>query len=346
MKRVQAALLKMPRSAMKLLSAFSLAVVLLLCVRTLQMGGPISAPVLRHRMANATVNDPAVCVISRTNLASLARTSASLLSLASSGYPRLHLFLLRTGVHESSDPHEFEVLAARLNELLGDPVVDVLKLQPNAALHLFPKASREEVLLVSVDEAMEQLMVASVRDFCSSDWDIVTDTASELRARHPICSRDLIRPLCDYFLFAEADLYSSMLFPSTVDAMRNKRVAVAWDYVLSRHCASTTPSSCHEEAITTRHVTTAWQPQQIEMGAALVRVDYLRARPSMRFAAHKLRDGKRLTADELASAAGVFYARIASEKNHLKEDLIIVHQTWMLQQTEIEAKGEPEVKKI
>src|SRR4051812_39695647 len=76
---------------------------------------------------NISLELPGLCVVARTYTDSLHLAAVSLLSLASSSYPRLHLFLLRTDLRDV-DPLPFAKVANGVNSLLGNPTASLMAL--------------------------------------------------------------------------------------------------------------------------------------------------------------------------------------------------------------------------
>ena len=76
----------------------------------------------------------------------------------------------------------------------------------------------------------------------------------------------------------------------------------------------------------------AYKVARIDLGAAIVRADHLRQRPSLRFLADKLREKKSIDELDLSTLDGFFFERLVSEPEIHRDDLVVISNTWMLHQ--------------
>lgn len=243
-------------------------------------------------------------------------------------YPRLHLFLLRT---EADDSPEFIELAAALNRILEGSLVSVLALEVSAAKTHFPNAPDNALEWILVDLSMEVLLAASVRDYCASGWYQLLDGGIRTRSRHPICDGDLTLSLCDYLLVTKhASLYASELLPTLLPELRHRRVAVAWNYVTRKALPADEPGVCPPSGGAGAQVSAAFKAHHIEESSAVVQMEHLRRRPSLRFVLDAFRTSKDQTFDAEADHSGQFFSKLAAEPEIHKTDLVIIPKSWTL----------------
>lgn len=321
---------RLPRSALRLLSTFALAFFFLLCLRALTLP-PSDADFVLPRvfLGNVSMADPSICVISQTHAEAFRTTAASIFSISSSGYPRLHVFMLRL---DAAEQKVYTDIATGVNDMLGEPLVSILKLDAQATTATFPDAPPQSLSYLATDLAMELLMAATVRDFCATGWNSLVDLERS-RSRHRVCDTDLSQPLCDYFLFSSTGtLFANVLIPDVLQHMRLKRVAIGWNFVSSRTWPAHTVGVCPEEGGSYVHMTAAFERTRMENDAALVLAEHLRQRPSLRFMADKLRERKRVQEADVEWAGGAFFERLAAEPELRKEDLVLMPHAWMLRQ--------------
>ena len=169
-----------------------------------------------------------------------------------------------------------------------------------------------------------------MRDFCTSGWRILSDSGARLRNKHPVCELELSLPLCDYFLFARpTSLYADVLLPALLPEMRNKRVAIAWNFVSLREWPADSPGVCPRAGGTHCQMSAAFELDRIEESSALVQAEFIRQRPALRFMVDKLKNAQKPHAKN-TDYAGQFFRKIADEPELHKSALVVLPKTMTL----------------
>jgi len=219
---------------------------------------------------------PMICVIARASL----NQSASLLpafvtSLLSNQYSNFHVWILPTDLPYSEEHWRLQV--RRLNLFSKKRFLSLAKTHPSVSSnwgHYLPKTG--DYGYVATDLQREVLSYSTVEDFLlgrTEIWDNDTSLAAPAVPSH----RKLRDPLCDYFLFTNADnLYVSVLFQDTLPFMQMCHDLVGFEFVSHYEWSTATgPIIAHPDGAKFVQVFTDFQMGVVDLGAVLIRSEHL-----------------------------------------------------------------------
>lgn len=306
------------------------------CVRSLVVAVCIASFFLLRRTPsllaftthNGTLREPALCVVSRVHFGGLRTAPSSISSLwPEDGYSALHIFFLRT---DSRDQNEkpFLRVVSHLNQL-GPPLTSLLAIDGRRAKQLFPQM-KNDFGYIATDIAIEQLSGLSLADFCRNNLPITVEEGAVRNSEHPRCrTHNRTQPLCDFFLFTNADnLYAQPFLSQLRVLMRKDEVLLGWDFISHHSWPPRSPGVCPEQGGDFVHMTSAYSVARVDLGVVAVKADVFRESTQMRFIIDKLREKLPITDRDIWNADGMFFEKVLA----LRRPTMVSHRTWTLHQ--------------